>query len=158
VRRPGRVERHSRSSRATSPTPTTTRSCSTETLRPITLSVLPVAPILALKIPLTPTARRWNRSSRISPPTRTGMAASGAAVRCTYYAMGFTHASGAFGRYAFTSKVVDSLFVGETENVGNPRTDAEKAYGRSLPKVDLPDYPIHGYEYYDYRHDVVNTT
>jgi hypothetical protein len=73
-------------------------------------------------------------------------------------AMGFTHASGAFGRYAFTSRVVDSLFVGETENVGNPRTDAEKAYGRSLPKVDLPDFPIRGYEYYDYRHDVVNTT
>src|SRR5580704_11698485 len=73
-------------------------------------------------------------------------------------AFGFTHASGEFGRYAFTSKVVDSLFVGETENVGNPRTDAEKAYGRSFPKVDLPDYPIHGYEYYDYRHDVVNTT
>jgi len=73
-------------------------------------------------------------------------------------AMGFTHASGAFGRYAFTSQVVDSLFVGETENVGNPRTDAEKAYGRSLPKVDLPDFPIRGYEYYDYRHDVVNTT
>ena len=48
--------------------------------------------------------------------------------------------------------------MGETENIGNPRTDAEKAYGRSLPKVDLPDYPIHGYEYYDYRHDVVNTT
>jgi cell migration-inducing and hyaluronan-binding protein len=22
----------------------------------------------------------------------------------------------------------------------------------------MPDYPIHGYEYYDYRHDVVNTT
>ena len=36
---PGRVERHSASSRATSPTPTTTRSCSTETLRPITRSV-----------------------------------------------------------------------------------------------------------------------
>ena len=79
-------------------------------------------------------------------------------VKLADNAMGFTHASGAFGRYAFTSKVVDSLFVGETENVGNPRTDAEKAYGRSLPKVDLPDYPIHGYEYYDYRHDVVNTT
>jgi cell migration-inducing and hyaluronan-binding protein len=73
-------------------------------------------------------------------------------------AIGFTHASGAFGRYAFTSQVVDSLFVGETENVGNPRTDAEKAYGRSLPKPELPDYPIRGYEYYDYRHDVVNTT
>ncbi len=79
-------------------------------------------------------------------------------VKLADNAMGFTHASGAFGRYAFTSKVVDSLFVGETENVGNPKTDAEKAYGRTFPKVDLPDYPIHGYEYYDYRHDVVNTT
>ena len=73
-------------------------------------------------------------------------------------AIGFTHASGAFGRYAFTSQVVDSLFVGETENIGNPTTDAEKAYGRSLPKPELPDFPIRGYEYYDYRHDVVNTT
>jgi len=79
-------------------------------------------------------------------------------VKLADNANGFTHASGAFGRYAFTSKVVDSLFVGETENVGNPRTDAEKAYGRSFPKPELPDYPIHGYEYYDYRHDVVNTT
>jgi cell migration-inducing and hyaluronan-binding protein len=73
-------------------------------------------------------------------------------------AIGFTHASGAFGRYAYTSQVVDSLFVGETENVGNPRADAEQAYGRSLPKPSLPDFPIRGYEYYDYRHDVVNTT
>jgi cell migration-inducing and hyaluronan-binding protein len=73
-------------------------------------------------------------------------------------AIGFTHASGAFGRYAFTSQVVDSLFVGETENVGNPTTDAEKTYGRSLPKPVMPDFPIRGYEYYDYRHDVVNTT
>jgi cell migration-inducing and hyaluronan-binding protein len=73
-------------------------------------------------------------------------------------AIGFTHASGAFGRYAYTSKVVDSLFVGETENIGNPRTETEKAYGRSLPKPELPDFPIRGYEYYDYRHDIVNTT
>src|SRR4026209_942874 len=79
-------------------------------------------------------------------------------VRLADNAMGFTHASGAFGRYAFTSQVVDSLFVGETENIGNPTTDAEKAYGRSLPKRELPDFPIRGYEYYDYRHDVVNTT
>jgi hypothetical protein len=79
-------------------------------------------------------------------------------VKLADNAIGFTHASGAFGRYAFTSQVVDSLFVGETENIGNPRTDAEKAYGRSLPKVELPDFPIRGYEYYDYRHDVVNTT
>ena len=73
-------------------------------------------------------------------------------------AIGFTHASGAFGRYAFTSRVVDSLFVGETGNIGNPRTEAEKAYGRSLPKAQLPDYPIHGYEFYDYRQEVVNDT
>ena len=79
-------------------------------------------------------------------------------VKLADNAIGFTHASGAFGRYAFTSQVVDSLFVGETENIGNPRTDAEKAYGRSLPKPELPDYPIRGYEYYDYRHDVVNVT
>jgi hypothetical protein len=79
-------------------------------------------------------------------------------VKAADNAMGFTHASGAFGRYAFTSQVVDSLFVGETENIGNPTTDAEKAYGRSLPKPTLADFPIRGYEYYDYRHDVVNTT
>ena len=37
-------------------------------------------------------------------------------------AMGFTHAAGG-GRNEYTSQVVDSLFVGETENIGNPRTD-----------------------------------
>src|SRR5687767_3680135 len=73
-------------------------------------------------------------------------------------AMGFTHSTGSFGDDLFTSLVVDSLFVGETENIGNPVTPEEKAYGRSLPKPLIPDYPIHAYEYYDYRHDVVNTT
>ena len=73
-------------------------------------------------------------------------------------AMGYTHASGLGGGDPFTSRVVDSLFVGETENIGNPRTDAERAYGRSLPKPELPDFPIRGYEFYDLRHDVVNTT
>jgi cell migration-inducing and hyaluronan-binding protein len=79
-------------------------------------------------------------------------------VKVADNAMGFTHASGSLGRDPFTSKVVDSLFVGETENVGNPRTDAEKAYGRSLPKPQLPDFPIRGYEYYDYSQDVENVT
>jgi hypothetical protein len=79
-------------------------------------------------------------------------------VKLADNAMGYTHASGNFGRDPFTSKVVDSLFVGETENIGNPTTDAEKAYGRSLPKPMMPDFPIRGYEYYDYRHDVVNDT
>src|SRR6186713_854008 len=73
-------------------------------------------------------------------------------------AIGFTHSTGSFGDDLYTSLVVDSLFVGETDNIGNPVTPEEKAYGRSLPKRLIPDYPIHAYEYYDYRHDVVNTT
>jgi hypothetical protein len=73
-------------------------------------------------------------------------------------AIGYTHASGNFGRSAFTSRVVDSLFVGETENIGNPSTPAEIAYGRSLPEPGLPDFPIRGYEFYDYRHELDNDT
>jgi cell migration-inducing and hyaluronan-binding protein len=72
-------------------------------------------------------------------------------------AIGFTHASGGAGLGPHTSQVIDSLFVGESGNIGNPRTPAEVAYGRSLPK-DEADFPIRGYEYYDYRHEVVNTT
>ncbi len=72
--------------------------------------------------------------------------------------IGYTHASGNFGRSPFTSRVVDSLFVGETENIGNPRTPAEIAYGRSLPEPELPDFPIRGYEFYDYRHELDNDT
>src|SRR5579863_2741482 len=73
-------------------------------------------------------------------------------------AIGFTNSKGSFGADKFTSLVVDSLFVGETENIGNPVTPEEKAYGRSLPKRSIPDFPIRAYEYYDYRHDIVNTT
>jgi cell migration-inducing and hyaluronan-binding protein len=75
-------------------------------------------------------------------------------------AIGYTHAYPGIqpGGGTYTSKVVDSLFVGETENIGNPRTDAEKAYGRSLPYPDIPDFPIRGYEYYDFLHFVENTT
>src|ERR1700744_5013314 len=73
-------------------------------------------------------------------------------------AIGFTSSTGSFGADTFTPLVVDSLFVGETGNIGNPVTPEETAYGRSLPKRLIPDYPIHAYEYYDYRHDIVNTT
>jgi cell migration-inducing and hyaluronan-binding protein len=73
-------------------------------------------------------------------------------------AIGYTHASGNFGQSAFTSRVIDSLFVGETENIGNPRTPAEIAYGRSLPEPELADFPIRGYEFYDYRHELDNVT
>jgi cell migration-inducing and hyaluronan-binding protein len=71
-------------------------------------------------------------------------------------AIGFTHASGAPGIAPYTSRVVDSLFVGESANVGNPRTPAEIAYGRSLPAA-AADFPIRGYEYYDFHHEVENT-
>ena len=72
-------------------------------------------------------------------------------------AIGFTHASGIPGIAPFTSRVVDSLFVGESDNIGNPRTPEEIAYGRSLPAVSA-DFPIRGYEYYDFHHEVENTT
>jgi cell migration-inducing and hyaluronan-binding protein len=73
-------------------------------------------------------------------------------------AIGYTHASGNFGQSAYTSRVVDSRFVGESENIGNPRTPSEMAYGRSLPEPDLPDFPIRGYEFYDYHHELDNDT
>jgi cell migration-inducing and hyaluronan-binding protein len=73
-------------------------------------------------------------------------------------AVGMTQAAGDVGSSRFSAKLVDSLVVGETENIGNPTTPEEKAYGRSLPKPSIPDFPIRGYEYYDYRDDVVNTT
>ena len=73
-------------------------------------------------------------------------------------AIGYTHASANLGRSAFTSRVVDSLFVGETENIGTPTAPAEIAYGRSLPEPALADFPIRGYEFYDYRHELDNVT
>ncbi len=73
-------------------------------------------------------------------------------------AIGYTHASANFGQSAYTSRVIDSLFVGETENIGNPSTASEKAYGRSLPQPTLADFPIRGYEFYDLRHELDNVT
>ena len=72
-------------------------------------------------------------------------------------AIGFTHASGSPGLAAYTSRVVDSLFVGETDNIGNPTRPEEIAYGRSLPH-DAPDFPIRGYEFYDFHHELENVT
>jgi cell migration-inducing and hyaluronan-binding protein len=78
-------------------------------------------------------------------------------LRVADNAIGFTHAASAVGRTEYTSKVIDSIFVGESDNIGNPGTPEEIAYGRSLPN-GIADFPIRGYEYYDLRHDVVNTT
>ena len=73
-------------------------------------------------------------------------------------AIGYTHAYPGVAPYHgdYTSKVMNSLFVGESENKGTPTTDAEKAYGRTMPRADA-DYPIRGYEYYDFTHHIVNT-
>ncbi|MES2603421.1 MAG: G8 domain-containing protein, partial [Pseudomonadota bacterium] len=73
-------------------------------------------------------------------------------------AIGFTQASGNLGRSRYTSRVVDSLFVGETGNIGNPKADSEKAAGRSLPFPNLADFPIRGYEFYDFHHELDNNT
>jgi cell migration-inducing and hyaluronan-binding protein len=78
-------------------------------------------------------------------------------LRVADNAIGFTHAASAVGRAEYTSRVVDSLFVGESDNIGNPTTPQEIAYGRSRPN-DIADFPIRGYEYYDLRHDLENTT
>jgi hypothetical protein len=73
-------------------------------------------------------------------------------------AIGMTQAAGDVGSLPFSSRLVDALVVGETDNIGNPATPEEIAHGRSLPKPAIPDFPIRGYEYYDYRDDVMNTT
>jgi len=73
-------------------------------------------------------------------------------------AIGMTQAAGDIGSLPFSSRLVDARVVGESGNIGNPTTPEEVAYGRSLPKPSIPDFPIRGYEYYDYRGDVVNTT
>ena len=72
--------------------------------------------------------------------------------------IGFTQASGNFGQSLYTSRVVDSRFVGETENIGNPRTPEEKAAGRSLPFPQVADFPIRAYEFYDFHHELDNNT
>jgi cell migration-inducing and hyaluronan-binding protein len=72
--------------------------------------------------------------------------------------IGFTQASGNLGQSLYTSRVVDSRFVGETENIGNPRTPEEKAAGRSLPFPQVADFPIRGYEFYDFHHELDNNT
>jgi len=74
--------------------------------------------------------------------------------------IGFTHAAGNFDNsyYEFTSRVIDSIFVGESDNIGNPRTPSEIAYGRSLPQPKVPDFPIRAYEFYDLYHELDNIT
>ena len=73
-------------------------------------------------------------------------------------AIGYTHAYPGTAQFHgdYTSKVMNSLFVGESDNKGTPKTEAEIKYGRTMPRADA-DYPVRGYEYYDFIHSVVNT-
>src|SRR5688572_14991459 len=73
-------------------------------------------------------------------------------------AIGYTHAYPGVAPIhgAYTSRVINSLFVGESDNKGTPKTEAEIKYGRTLPRADA-DYPVRGYEYYDFLHNVENT-
>jgi cell migration-inducing and hyaluronan-binding protein len=73
-------------------------------------------------------------------------------------AIGYTHAYPGVATYHgdYTSKVLNSLFVGESDNKGTPKTEAEIKYGRTMPRKDA-DYPVRGFEYYDFTHHVVNT-
>ena len=59
-------------------------------------------------------------------------------------AIGMTQSAGDIGSSPFQARLVDSLVVGETDNSGNPTTPEEVAYGRSLPKKLIPDFPIRG--------------
>ncbi len=74
-------------------------------------------------------------------------------------AIGITQASG-------KSSVVDSVIVGESGNKGNPTTNDETTYGRSLPRSAPAGtflqggktYPIHGLEFYDSTNGFENVT
>jgi hypothetical protein len=123
---------------------------------------LSAAPILPIR-----TARWWWRIST----TFTGYKNRNGAIwgRGEYHlysnlkladnGIGFTHATAVPGAAPYTSRVIDSLFVGESANIGNPKTPEEVAYGRSLPlPAGYADFPIRGYEFYDFHNEVENVT
>src|SRR4030095_10041386 len=162
----GRAERRCAHSKATWPIPTSTGSCSTGTSTKITPSVWPPIPSLPLANPadLDSEVVETHFESLTSYKNRNGGLWSRgdlfvfSNLKLADNAIGMTPSAGDLGSSRFKTLLVDSLVVGETENSGNPRTPEEVAYGRSLPKKLIPDFPIRGYEYYDYRDDVVNTT
>src|SRR5580658_4066673 len=65
-------------------------------------------------------------------------------------AIGYTHASGNFGQSAFTSRMVDSRFVGKARTTATPK--------RRRKRLTAADFPIRGYEFYDFRHELDNVT
>ena len=79
-------------------------------------------------------------------------------VKLADNAIGFTHASGAFGRYAFTSKSSTRCSSVKPRTSATPGRRRRRLTAAACRSPQMPDFPIRGYEYYDYRHDVVNVT
>ncbi len=147
----GRVARSSASSRATSPIRTSTVSWATAPPGPMAIS--PSAGMFPWSIPLTRTAHQAesvvedftaykNRNSGIWARGELRLYKN---LKMADNGIGFTQASGNFGQSAYTSRVVDSLFVGESENIGNPsdaggnglRPQLAAARGRGFPDPRL---------------------
>jgi cell migration-inducing and hyaluronan-binding protein len=56
-------------------------------------------------------------------------------------AIGMTISSGDFGSQRFTSQLVDSLVVGETDNIGNPTTPEEVGLWPQPAEAADPGFP-----------------
>ncbi len=56
-------------------------------------------------------------------------------------AISYTHASGNFARSAYTSRVVDSLFVGESANIGKPRHARRNRLWPQLARARTAGFP-----------------
>jgi hypothetical protein len=111
-----------------------------------------------------PNSEALERTSRISPPTRTAMAASGAgrAARVQEPEAGRQrhrlHACVRFLRQPpFTSRWLIRCSWAKPTTSATPDAGGNRLRPQPAEARD-PDFPIRGYEYYDYRHDVVNTT
>ncbi len=139
-----------RNSGATLPTPTSTGSCSTGTSMRKTSSGWPAPRTCPRKTPPTTNSKSVDAlfENLTAYKNRNGGVWSRGErhvfrnFKTADNAIGFTMSTGSFGDDMYTSLVIDSLFVGETDNIGNPVTPEEKAYGRSLPKradSRLPD-------------------
>jgi len=79
-------------------------------------------------------------------------------VKVADNANGYTHASGSAGRDPFTSRSLTRCSWAKPRTSATPGLTRRRLYGRSFAEARNAGFPIRGYEYYDYRHDVVNVT
>ena len=121
---------------------------------------------IAFANPADPNSPGGVGRSRITPATRTAMAPSGAAASMHLFtnlkladnAIGFTHAA---RRCRSRPLYVPGRRLAVRGRERQHRQSQHAGGNRLRPQPaerQSPDFPIRGYEYYDYRHDVVNTT